>query len=352
MNILIVISNLEMGGAQRVSINLARWINENTDHNATIVALSHLPNSEYDMTGCNYHFLKSTNKVFELRRFIQSQKIHIVLTMGVPLSIYTIPATIGLKVKNIVSERNDPTHFSGKKITAFVSRNFMKMADGYIFQTEQAQAFYGRKIVENSTIIPNPLFDVNKMPSKQFSGVREKVITTVGRLVPQKNHKLLIDSFAEIKQRYPDFKLVIWGEGVNRSWLESYINKLNLEESVFLPGTTGEVFDKIYKSSLFVLSSDFEGMPNALIEAMALGLPIISTDCPIGGPSYLIRGKNNGLLVNVGDRKSLVEAMDYILSNPDKSELLGKEAFKIREELSVDNINQKWLDYFYKINLK
>jgi len=352
MKIAIIISHPEMGGAQRVSLNLVEWLQNSASYEASIIALSHLEKGAYDMTRYDYHYLKSKIKVLELRKLLKSLSPDVVLTMGVPLCLYTIPATIGLHLKHIVSERNDPSHFAGKKSTALVSRLLMKHADGYVFQTNDAQAFYGGGIAKKSTVIPNPLFNISKMPAAIYEEVREKSIVTVGRLNLQKNHILLIDAFAAIAEEYPDYKLIIWGDGGERGKLENYVKECKLEKKVILPGTSNKIFDHIYKSSLFILSSDFEGMPNALMEAMALGLPVISTNCPCGGPSFLIKDGNNGILVPVGDKGKLLKAMKFMLDNPDRAKEMGQKAFYIREQLSELSINQKWLHYFKTISAK
>ena len=349
MNIAIIISRPEMGGAQRVAINLADWLNKTTNHKASIIALSHLKEGAYNMSGRDYYFLQKRNKIAELRNVICSVKADIVLTMGVPLCIYTIPATVGLSIKHIVSERNDPAHFAGKRITAIISRALMRLADGFVFQTKDARDFYGEKISKKSTIIPNPLFDMHQMPSKIYSGERKKNIVSVGRLNPQKNHILLIDAFCDIHKEFPEYRLEIWGEGQERYNLEQYINEKNLNKCITLPGVSNQIFDKLYDSSLFVLSSNFEGMPNALIEAMALGLPVISTDCPCGGPSFLISNKVNGILVKVGDKNEMVNAMRFMLNNKDKAISMGENAFLLRERLSEQTVNKQWFDYFVSI---
>jgi glycosyltransferase involved in cell wall biosynthesis len=147
-------------------------------------------------------------------------------------------------------------------------------------------------------IIPNPInpeFNV-----KPFSGKRRKIITSVGRLSEQKNQHVLIEAFSRIEKDFPDYELVIYGEGNLRETLENQIKTLKLENKVKLPGVKKNIKNEIYDCSLFVLPSLYEGMPNALMEAMALGLPVISTDCPCGGPRFLIHNYN-GLLVKVNN---------------------------------------------------
>ncbi len=349
MHIMVVISNPSMGGAQKVAMNLTEWININTDSTAHIVALSGTQQKTYDMQKMNFSVLKKGHIIGQLRAKINEQKPDIVLSMGVPLSIYTVPACSRTGVKHIISERNDPKHFAGKKIVKFVSRLFMKTASAFVFQTIDAQEFYGSKLAKRSKVIPNPLFNTEKMPKKPFDGERNKTIVTVGRLNSQKNQKMLIGSFAEICEKYPDYKLIIWGEGPEKDALRSLSESLGVADKVALPGATREVLNEIYKDSLFILSSDFEGMPNALMEAMALGLPCISTDCPCGGPRALIKNNKNGILIGVNDKKALTQSITYMLDNPETAKAMGHKAFKIREDYSLNRICTMWYEYFKEV---
>lgn len=137
----------------------------------------------------------------------------------------------------------------------------------------------------------------------------------------------------------------IWGEGEKRQSLSEFVKKIGMEERIFLPGETNQVKEKLEKASLYLLSSNTEGMPNSLMEAMALGLAVISTDCPCGGPKELIREGMNGLLVPVNDIQSLADAMEKVLSDETFRINLGKNAMKIREELNPIKVNDKWEEY-------
>ena len=349
MHIMLVISNPSMGGAQKVAMNLAEWINTNTDSAVHIVALSNTQQKTYDMQKMNFSVLNKGNIISQLKAKIKEQKPDIILSMGVPLSIYTVPACIGTGVKHIISERNDPAHFAGKKIVKIVSRLFMKTASAFVFQTDDAQKFYGPKLAKRSRVIPNPLFNTEKMPEKPFDGERNKTIVSVGRLNSQKNQKLLIEAFAEVCEKYPDYKLVIWGEGAEKDALKSMTDSLGVTDTVNLPGATGDVLNEIYKDSIFILPSDFEGMPNALMEAMALGLPCISTDCPCGGPKALIKNNENGILIGVNDKDALVKSIEYMLDNPKVAKAMGDKAFKIREDYSLSRICTMWYEYFKEV---
>ena len=269
--------------------------------------------------------------------------------MGVPSAMFSVPATLGLNVKHVISERNDPAHFAGSKATKILSRLLMRRADGYVFQTKDAQAYYGGDIAKHSVVIPNPLFlDINS-----FNVVHEiakvEMIVASGRLNKQKNHPLLIKAFKQVHDKYPFYELVIFGEGPEREKDEALIRKLGLESVVLLPGAVSNVPEKLSKAVLYVLSSDFEGMPNALMEAMAVGLPCISTDCPCGGPRDLIRNGENGVLVPVGNEKALTEAMLFMLERTEEAKMMGREAMKIRESYSLDRICQQWYDCFQRM---
>lgn len=344
MRICIVISNPSIGGAQKVSITLAHWLSSHK-HQVCIIGVQSTALPTYDFDKINYYELNKGNKFIALHSKLKDFKPDVVLTMGIPLCLYTVPVCLSLHLKHVISERNDPAHFKGKITTKIFSRIIMRLANSYVFQTKGAQQYYGGNIAKKSIIIPNPLFNVAQMPSEPYVGNRQKNIISVGRLNQQKNQILLINAFNLISNKYPNYKLIIWGEGEERTCLESHIKKLGLQNRVFLPGNTKNLIDKIYDSSLFVLSSDFEGMPNALMEAMALGIPSISTDCPCGGPSELIKNNENGILVPVGDTDGLAFAMDNILSNPEKAKRIGNESFKIRYKYNIDHICKIWYDY-------
>ena len=158
-------------------------------------------------------------------------------------------------------------------------------------------------------IIPNPIEKISIGKVK-----KEKVIINVGKLMDQKNQKLLIKAFSKIADKYPEYKLKIYGEGPKRKELESLVKELGLSEKVEMPGWTPDIFDKVAAAELFVLSSDYEGLSNALLEAMMLGVPCISTDC--AGSNEIIRNNINGILVPAGGLKELVSAMQRILNDP------------------------------------
>lgn len=349
MKILIAIGAPSIGGAQRVAFNLAEWFNNQSDCHATIVSLLPAKGERYDTSSLEIIELKGRNNIVLFRRIVKSQRPDIVLTMTVPLCVYTVPALAGINVKHVISERTAPSRTATKGLTRTLSRLLMRMADGYVFQTKEARDFYGGMIAKHSAVIPNPLFNVAKMPLIQFNGVDSKTIVTVGRLNEVKNHQMLIRAFNDISEKFPDYKLIIYGAGPERKRDVDIVEELGLKGRAILPGATNNIVEAIYNASMFVLTSNYEGMPNALMEAMALGLPCVSTDCPSGGPRELIQDKINGLLIPVKDSEALSSAISYLIENPHKAKAMGLQAMNIRESHSMELICRKWYNYFKQL---
>ena len=184
---------------------------------------------------------------------------------------------------------------------------------------------------------------------KIYKEKRQNIIVSVGRLVEQKNHKFLINTFAKISKKYPDYKLIIYGEGILREELTDLIEKLNLKDKVILYGNASDIEEKIYDVKMFILPSIWEGMPNALMEAMALGLPCIATNCPSGGPEFLIQNDVNGKLIQCDNDKELEEAITKIIEDEEYAKKIGENARKIVERLNPNEINNQWENYIESI---
>ena len=249
---------------------------------------------------------------------------------------------ISKKVKRIpfiVSIRIDPKIAFGT-LKRKISLSLYDLADGFVFQTDEMKEWFSKKIQDKSVVIPNP---VNKdFLCKPYDGERKKVVVNVGRLTEQKNQKMLISAFAEFKKTFPDFKLKIYGEGPLREELQKQIDDLGISEDAKLVGVVSNIKDEIYDASMFVLSSNYEGMSNALMEAMALGMPSISTDCPPGGSRFLIRNNEEGILVKVGDIGELANAMCKIAEDKKFARAISVTGHKKMLELNPKNVNDEW----------
>lgn len=221
-----------------------------------------------------------------------------------------------------------------------------RIADGYVFQTPEASKTYGKRAERIGTVIPNPIID--ELPDPVFDNLRKEVVTA-GRLSDQKDHKTLIEAFALFSKKHPDYSLVIYGTGELKDNLEKLIDQLGLVEKACIISGKSNICELERGAELFVLSSKAEGMPNALIEAMSVGIQCISTDCPAYGSRFLVKNGVNGYLVPVGDVYKMAEAMNYAVENPDKAAIIRKNAIRIRERLNPNLISSCWLEYFASI---
>lgn len=275
-----------------------------------------------------------------MRRFYR-QNADAVLSFLAPFNILTLLATLGGKQTVIVADRNDPRFVPGNVVIRKLRDFLYRFADGVIVQTRHNQEYFSAGVQKKSTIIYNPV-DLGQKAGMALKTEKQKRIVSVGRLMPQKNQIMLLEAFARVREAFPEYTLTIYGEGPFREELEARIRQLHLEDAVSLPGNIKDVHDKIADAELFVMSSDYEGMPNALIEAMCLGLPVVST--AVSGATDLICQGENGLLVPCGDTAALAEAMEQLLSDSEKRQAFGREAVKLNDMLKIGDITQQWLD--------
>ena len=249
--------------------------------------------------------------------------------------------------KVVFSERADPGDKEYDGLLGKIRAITLPRIDGFVFQSRGAQQYFDKSVQDRSVVIANPIF-VKKTDYPEVKE-RRKAIVTIGRLHPQKNHKLLIDSFALIADQIPEYKLEIWGDGELKDELKRQIESYGLSDRVLLKGTSNKIHDLIYDASLFVLSSDYEGLPNTLLEAMTLGIPSISTDCRPGGAREIINDGENGLITPVGDREQLGEAMKELIINRDKAMAMASKAAVAMERYRSEIIYSEWEKFFVKL---
>ena len=235
----------------------------------------------------------------------------------------------------------------------FVLSAVFVLADKIVFQTPGAKSYFPRSVQKKGVIIPNPISD--RLPDA-YHGERDRRVVNFCRIAPQKNLKVLLDAFDFFFREYPDYTLDIYGivsDGAPyKAELEAYAKTLSAAESIrFYPGCA-DVHQKIIQANMFVSSSDYEGIFNSMLEAMAIGLPVIVTDCANGGERMCIQDGKNGLIVPRRDAKAMAEAMILVAENEDFAYSVSTEAAKIRNRFSQDEIFCKWKEVIKQMCLE
>lgn len=350
MNLTLFIGSLYGGGAERVTCNLASWLAEH-GHTVEILTMSETEEAyELSRKVTVQTLLKLSERksslynaairIPRLARYLIKHREKDGYVVMLPKTILLLLALRHLtRAKIVVSERADPARYP-KDIQKKLRRHIHE-ADGIVFQTKDAGIWY-QELLQTvpSRVIPNAINPAFLRPA--FEGQREKEIVAAGRLNNQKRYDLLIRSFAAIADQFPDYRLTIYGEGYNREKFEALVQELHMEDRISLPGNVSNIAEKLEKAALFVCCSDFEGMPNSLMEAMALGLPCVSTDCPVGGPRFLIQNGINGILTPVGEGKALSDAMALVLSNPELARKMSTNAAEVQTRLNPDTVYSQW----------
>lgn len=353
---------LEQGGAERVVSNLAnQFAKENYE---VIVATQWQGENEFeldkqvrrvhvglkDSDDKRNRFSKIILRIKNLRKFLKKEKPDIVIAFAHKANYRTLMATIGMKLPVIISVRTDPVgHYDSLSDKIQIPLLFPRAA-GCVFQTEGQRDFFPRYLQEKSRIILNPIHD--KYFNAPKSEKRVKTVVQSGRLVDFKNQPMLIKAFLMVHEKHPDYDLKIYGgdsfDGT-KEILEELIAKNHAESYIKLMGASDSLEKQLPEASVYAFSSDWEGLPNALLEAMALGLPIVATDCPCGGPRTVMTHEKDGLLVPIKDPEAMAEGINRLIEDRKLAERLGNEARKIREKTNGEAVIAQWRDYIEEV---
>ena len=344
MKIVFIVDSLYSGGAGKVISLLSSQMTEYgyaaaviTVHDSRrLYKLSDRVDTEHiDFVSLNYF-----DRVKELRRLLKLLKPDVVISFLYNINVFSILASFFSKWKIIVSERNDPRSNPSKTAERLIRNLLYCFADRIVFQTTDAKDYFSGIIQKKGMIIGNPVS--NSIPER-YVGKRRKAIVAVGRLSQQKNYVMAINAFKRICEEFSEYVLEIYGEGEEREKLTKLIRDLGLSERVVLKGHIGNVLDKIKDASLYIMTSDYEGMSNALMEAMQLGLPVISTDHSGGGARTLIQDGYNGIISPVKDDEMFAKKIAMVLSDEKLREKISYNAYNINYTFSVKNITDKWI---------
>lgn len=353
---------LEQGGAERVVTNLANqfagegyqviiateWYGENEFHIDDAVKRVHVGLREGDEK--KHRLLRFLLRIRYLREFLKQEKPDILIPFAQKAIYRGLAAAYFMKIPVLISIRTDPVgHYDARTDKIQIPLLFPR-ANGCVFQTEGAREFFAPRLQNNSRIILNPIHE--KYIGVPKPDVRTKTVVQSGRLVDFKNQPMLIRAFVKVHEKHPDYDLKIYGgdsfDGT-KEILENLIEEYKAQDYIHLMGASDRLEKDLVDAALFAFTSDWEGLPNALMEAMALGLPIVATDCPCGGPATIMTNEMDGLLIPIKDERALIDGMNQLIENSDLAERLGAEARKIADKANGQAVYEQWRDYIEEL---
>ena len=349
------IGSLDKGGAERVIANLAEYF---YSKNYEVFVVTKLQEENgYSLNSGITRIIADITKeeetksrlgnlyarIHKLRQVWKTIKPDVIVSFIRKNNVMAIASSRFLGVPVVVSVRSDPKRELQGRIMKNLSLFLFHFAQGIVLQTNQAKEFFPKSLQKKSVILPNSInpgfLNVQKGTEKK------KEIVAVGRIDKNKNQRMLIEVFSEIASEYPDWCVRLYGDGEEAAILKTLVKEKELEMQVFFMGRVADVAENLKDASIFVLPSRCEGMPNALIEAMTLGIASISTDCPCGGPADLIQDGKNGLLIAVDDQNALKQALLKLINDAGYRQELAQNASLITQKLHPDIVNRQWEEY-------
>ena len=353
--LLFYISTIRGGGAARVMTNIANAFcekgivvvfvtNFNDSHEYYLKENIKRLNIEKSEDKRNF-LLKNTSRIMALRRIIRDEKPDVCISFMGENNFRLICATRRLRTRTIISVRNDPEREYSNKIHKILAKLLFPKADGVVFQTEDAKAWFPHRVQEKSRVI------FNQVDEKFFCKNPEigQYIVACGRLSKQKNYKMLLNAFAQVIKVFPNEELRIYGEGELKDELIEYTKMLGINNSVYFMGFSTNM-EKVYENAkLMVMTSTYEGMPNAILEALASSVPVISTDCPCGGPRMVISNGVNGFLVPVDSVEALVEKIICVLKDNSIILKMKEKAYAMSQNYRSDIVISSWISFIESV---
>lgn len=332
--ILFVIPFLSSGGAERV---VSIWTSELAKLGGDIhLLVFYRVDNEYSIDErvklhtiardkSKYKKMSYIQKLLYLRWKLKEINPDFVLPFITYVGLLISVARIGLPLKVIETIRIDPRYSPQKRLVRWIRNISVIFSKRCIVQNDTQKEYFPKWLQRRIEVFPNPIANEFIKSGKVFTNRKIKNIVAVGRLEKQKNFPMLISAFTKIVKGNEQIKLRIYGEGSLYGVLSNHINEINMRDRIMLCGRTNNMCQVLQESDMFILSSDAEGMPNSLMEAMATGLPCISTDCPTG-PADLIEDGINGYLIPVGDEEALIDSMNNMITNVDNAIKMGQKA--------------------------
>lgn len=359
------VSSLAQGGAERVVANLANRFAQD-DFNV-YVATEEYGNNEFSLdpkvkrihVGLKEEDEKKNRiakfflRVKYLKQFVKEYDPDVLVAFAHRCNYRALMAAGNSNTPVVISIRINPVgYYDAFSDTVQIKWLFPKAA-GCVYQTQEQKDWFKPYLQDNSRIIMNPInpkYFGNPLPEE-----RQKAVMHHARLVDFKNQPLLVKAFLKVHEKHPDYVLKIFGPDSGdgtKEILEKLILDNKAEDFVFLMGPSNDLEKEIPKGEIYAYSSDYEGMPNSLLEAMAMGMPVVSTDCPCGGPRAVIRDGENGFLIPVGDEVALTDRINRLIEDKELAKRFSENARKIEDVASMEAIYKQWKDYLEEVTSK
>ncbi len=349
MKIMFIMQTMRTRGAERVTSILIEQLAK-TSHEIYLICTGFTRGEEFPVPDCvHLDFIPEAEgnrlhlmfvRIRYIRKKIAEIRPDCIVSLAYARTLFMITAgNICSSIPMIFSERHDPVHNPKAKADRLLRLISYHACDSIVFQTAGARDFFPPSIQQKGEIIANPIME--ELPDAR-NKEGKPYIATFCKLDPQKNLSLLLRAFRRVSDKHPELRLAIYGDGDLLDQLQAESRQLGIHSRTDFHPHSLNVHEKISDCSMFVSSSDYEGQSNSMLEAMAMGLPCVCTDCPSGGARAVIDHGVNGLLVPVGDEIELADAICYLLEHPDEARQMGKNAYEIRNERKPEIIAKEW----------
>lgn len=362
MKVVFHLNCFEQGGAERVVSNLINQLVE--DDYEIIAATQWQGENEFQLDPrirrihvglkpedeAKNRLAKIALRFSYLRKLLKKEKPDLIVSFARRANYRSIVSSLGLGIPLITAVRQDPKSYYNSLADKILIPLLYRLPEGCVFQTTEQMEYFPKVLQRRARVIVNPVND--KYLGVPKPETREKTVVQSGRLVDFKNQELLLQAFLEVHKKHPDYDLKIYGgdslDGTKEK-LEKIIRENHAQQYIKLMGACNSLEQELPKASVYAFSSDYEGMPNALLEALVLGLPTVATDCPCGGPRTVITHEENGLLIPVGDVTAMTEGINRLIEDRVFAEQLGEKARELSGRLNNKAILAEWKQYMSEV---
>ena len=350
MKILFCISCLSYGGAEKNLRIVANHMAEK-GHEVLVCSFGSQPCVQPLLENVRVVYMpefrkkgvKRAQQIAFLRKLMKSERVDITVSfLCFPNFISLIAGKLS-GVPVIVSERGDPYQFTSKVMKAMYAS--YRFAAGAVFQTEMAKEYFHPTLQKKSRVIANPVELKDPSLFTDYERAERSIAYSARFELVQKRQDIMLEAFKGVLEKHPEYKLKFFGDGPDEDRMKAYAEELGISGNVVFCGKSSNILSDISVSELFVLSSDYEGIPNSLLEAMSLGLPCVSTDCSPGGARMLIEDGVNGLIVPRGDASALSAAICRMIEDREFAITCGRKAAEVRERFALPVILSAWEEY-------